>query len=76
MGVCTGDQVSNIDLYCNNFGESNLRTMPVESNLLQDVSITAQAGKRQDLFWLVIAFLVTVVVILTSFFRIGKRKKR
>lgn len=75
MSVCTGSQTNTVDLYCN-FGESNLRTMPVESNLLQDVSITAQAGKRQDLFWLIIAGMVTVVVILTSFFRTGKKKRR
>jgi len=75
MGVCVGDDVQNIDLQCN-YENSNLRIMPVESSLLKDVSITAQAGKRQDLFWLIIAGLVTVTVILTSFFKKGKRRKR
>ena len=77
MGVCVGDQLESVDLYSSDcVNDSNLREMPIESSFLSDTSINVQSGKRQDLFWLIVAGMVTVVVVVSSVFRKGKRRRR
>lgn len=54
---------------------SNQRVMAVgENNLLKQVGGSVQFGKRQDLFWIAIAIIVSGVLVSISIF--GKRKKR
>ena len=49
-----------------------LEDMPV-NNIFDNISGNIQVGKRQDLFWVILAGLATAVLIISSVF---KRKKR
>jgi hypothetical protein len=69
--ICTGQNVENIDL--ENLDQSNNRVMAA-NNILQDIGIQAQVGKRTDVFWIAIAVIVSGVLIAVSIF--GKKKSR
>lgn len=71
--ICVKDATPKIDLEC--FSQSNLRTMPA-NNLLSDTSINVQAGKRQDLFWIVITVILSATLVITSIFKSKKKRRR
>lgn len=58
----------------NELNDNNARTMAVQTNVLESISGQIQVGRRQELFWLVMAVIVSGVLISISIF--GKKKKR
>ena len=64
---------SNVDLV-KELNDNNARTMAVQTNVLESISGQIQVGRRQELFWLVMAVIVSGVLISISIF--GKKRKR
>lgn len=56
-----------------NLNDANARVMAIETNILDTIGADVSIGKRQDLFWIVMAVILAVVLVVTNVF---KRKKR
>jgi len=54
--------------------DNNARTMAVQTSILENISGQLQVGRRQELFWLVMAVIISGVLISISIF--GKKRKR
>jgi hypothetical protein len=72
--ICTGQSnIEKIDL--ENLDHSNNRVMAA-NNILQDIGIQAQVGKRTDVFWIALAVIASGVLITVSIFSKKKSRRR